>query len=220
MSIDNINSNVNLTLDSGSYKFAHMKTTLAERLNQAMSLRDNMTQAALAEASGVAQPTIWRLTKGKAKTSGKVVDIANALGVNVEWLANGVGEMEGPSSTPPIRADRSHQIPIWNEYGETDDFVMSPKGKPGATWRAYILERNSGCADAPAGSIIIIDSSIKPGTGDLVVAQVNKSISAYRFLDGGDNGFLAVDDNRVPLIPVSEGTLLGVVVLLLRDFRM
>lgn len=69
-----------------------------------------------------------------------MVDIANALGVNVEWLANGVGEMEGPSSTPPIRADRSHQIPIWNEHGETDDFVMSPKGKPGATWRAYILK--------------------------------------------------------------------------------
>lgn len=94
MSINNGNSNANLTLNTRGYKFAGMKTTLAERLNMAMAKRHNMTQAALAEASGVAQPTIWRLTKGRAKTSGRLVDIANALGVNVDWLANGVGEME------------------------------------------------------------------------------------------------------------------------------
>lgn len=220
MSINNGNSNSNLTLNTHGYKFAGMKTTLAERLNRAMTLRDNMTQAALAEASGVAQPTIWRLTKGKAKTSGKLVDIANALGVNVDWLANGVGEMEGVSPAPTPRLDRSFQIPVWDEQGETDDFVISPKGKPQATWKAYILKRNSGCAEAPAGSIVIVDSAATPGTGDLVLASINKAVSAYRFLDGGSHGFLSVDDSRVPLIELTPESLVGVVVLLLRDFRM
>lgn len=141
MSIINCNSKANLTLNTRGYKFAGMKTTLAERLNMAMAKRNNMTQAALAEASGVAQPTIWRLTKGKAKTSGRLVDIANALGVNVDWLANGVGEMEGdtPSITP--RIERYSQIPVWDENGVTDDFVISPKGKASPSWKAFILKK-------------------------------------------------------------------------------
>ena len=197
-----------------------MKTTLAERLKKAMTLRDNMTQAALAEASGVAQPTIWRLASGKAKASRKLVDIANALAVNVDWLANGVGEMVQNYDYVPARLDRSIQIPIWDEDGETDDFVISPKGKPLPSWRAYILKRNSGCADAPAGSIVIVDTVATPGTGDLVIAKVGSNLSAYRFLDGGSHGFLSVDDNRVPLIEVNSDTIVGVVILLLRDFRM
>jgi len=219
MSITHGNSEVSLTSDTHSYNFQSMKTTLADRLNRAMALRDNMTQAALAEASGVAQPTIWRLTKGLSKSSGKLVDIANALGVNVDWLANGTGEMEGANTAPLPRLDRSNQIPVWDEQGETDDFVLSPKGKAHSSWRAYILKRNSGCSDAPAGSIVIVDTSIKPGTGDLVIAMINGTISAYRFLDGGNHGFLSVDDNRVPLITITPGVLIGVAVLLLRDFR-
>lgn len=221
MSINLSNSHACLTVDTCSYKFLNMKTTLAERLNRAMELRGNMTQAALAEASGVAQPTIWRLTKGKAKTSGKLVDIANALGVNVDWLANGVGDMDGGKDVSyQPRVDRSHQIAVWDENGETDDFVISPKGKPLSSWRAYILKRNSGCAEAPAGSILIVDTEMTPGTGDLVIAKINNTFSAFRFLDGGSHGFLSVDDGRVPLIEADPKSLVGVTVLLLRDFRM
>ncbi|WP_411165540.1 XRE family transcriptional regulator [Klebsiella oxytoca] len=68
------------------------KETLADRLNQAMTLRD-MSQGALAKASGVAQPTIWRLTSGNAHGSTKIVEIANALGVRSEWLSTGIGPM-------------------------------------------------------------------------------------------------------------------------------
>lgn len=221
MSIKFSNSHTCLTGDTCSYKFLSMKTTLAERLNRAMELRGNMTQAALAEASGVAQPTIWRLTKGKAKTSGKLVDIANALGVNVDWLANGVGDMDGGKDVSyQPRVDRSHHIAIWDENGETDDFVISPKGKPLSSWRAYILKRNSGCAEAPAGSILIVDTEMTPGTGDLVIAKINNTFSAFRFLDGGSHGFLSVDDGRVPLMEADPESLIGVTVLLLRDFRM
>lgn len=76
-----------------------MKTeTLADRLNLAMK-EAGMSQGALAKASGVAQPTIWRLASGNAAGSTKIVQIASALGVNVDWLLSGTGEMKvGESS--------------------------------------------------------------------------------------------------------------------------
>lgn len=76
--------------------------TLAERLNQAMEL-SGMSQGALAKASGVAQPTIWRLTSGNARGSTKIVEIANALGVRTEWLSTGLG---------PMRSDDQQPLPI------------------------------------------------------------------------------------------------------------
>ena len=78
------------------------KETLADRLNLAME-QSGMSQGALAKASGVAQPTIWRLTSGNARGSTKIVEIANALGVRTEWLSSGIGPMrnDGQQSGKP-----------------------------------------------------------------------------------------------------------------------
>lgn len=94
-----------LTANTQAYKFKHMKNeTLADRLNQAMALT-GMSQGALAKASGIAQPTIWRLASGNARGSTKIVEIANALGVRVEWLSSGIGAMrDGDSSPSPVMA--------------------------------------------------------------------------------------------------------------------
>nr|WP_310616666.1 S24 family peptidase [Pantoea cypripedii] len=73
--------------------------TLADRLNQALQLT-GMSQGGLAKASGVAQPTIWRLTSGNARGSTKIVEIANALGVRVEWLSSGEGPMRNEGQQP------------------------------------------------------------------------------------------------------------------------
>ena len=84
------------------------KETLAERLNQAME-QSGMSQGALAKASGVAQPTIWRLTSGNARGSTKIVEIANALGVRTEWLSTGIGPMRADGQQPtfiaPVKTD-------------------------------------------------------------------------------------------------------------------
>ncbi|HHL2824734.1 TPA: XRE family transcriptional regulator [Citrobacter murliniae] len=79
------------------------KETIADRLNMAMEL-SGMSQGALAKASGVAQPTIWRLTSGNAHGSTKIVEIANALGVRAEWLSTGEGSMraDGQSSVEKV----------------------------------------------------------------------------------------------------------------------
>ena len=48
-----------------------------------------LTQAALAEKAGIAQPTIHRIVSGKISTTTKIVEIAKALKCDVEWLLLG-----------------------------------------------------------------------------------------------------------------------------------
>ncbi|WP_414146991.1 helix-turn-helix domain-containing protein [Erwinia sp. BNK-24-b] len=198
-----------------------MKNTLADRLNMAMSMI-GITQGALAEASGVSQPTIWRLTKGKAEGSRKLVDIARALDVNVQWLASGEGEMRGEAVLGEIeKATSASTIPVWDVNGKTREVVSAPNGvKAKKSWRAYILDRNSGCAEATSGSIVIIDTEAAPQSGDLVLAKVNTRISVYHYLEGPSNGYLTVDDPRLPAVELSsEAELTGVAIFLIRDLR-
>ncbi|MBG6243435.1 MAG: helix-turn-helix domain-containing protein [Candidatus Symbiopectobacterium sp. Dall1.0] len=204
-----------------------MKTTLSERLIQAMSAR-NISQGALAKAAGIAQPTIWRLVKGQAKGSTKLVDIANALSVNVEWLANGSGHMDSSQGGRDLlalceNATQTNFFPVelWSDSNRpTGEFIYAPNSIKSETCQAYILKRNSGCAEAPAGTIIIVDIDEQPGNGDLVYAHINGGYSVYRFVEGGAMGFLSVDDKRVPLLEASSGgDIIGVVVFLLRDLK-
>ncbi|WP_338139444.1 helix-turn-helix transcriptional regulator [Xenorhabdus bovienii] len=68
------------------------KMTFAERLKLAMK-EHGFTQASLAEAVGISQPSIWKLTSGKASRSRHTVEIARTLMVDPEWLATGSGTM-------------------------------------------------------------------------------------------------------------------------------
>ncbi|WP_340619310.1 XRE family transcriptional regulator [Xenorhabdus siamensis] len=68
------------------------KMTFAERLKLAMKER-GFTQASLAEAVGMSQPSIWKLTSGKASRSRHIVEIAKTLMVDPEWLTTGSGSM-------------------------------------------------------------------------------------------------------------------------------
>lgn len=181
-----------------------------------------MTQGALAKASGVSQPTIWRLTKGEAEGSRKLVEIARALDINVEWLANGVGEMRGAAlSGSADKVKHGTTVPLWDATGKTSEQINVPTGvKAKKSWRAYILDRNSGCVEATAGSIVIIDVDVPVESGDLVVAEMNSRISVYRYLEGPSNGFLTVDDPRLPAVELSDGVrLIGVAIFLIRDLR-
>ncbi|BCQ34343.1 helix-turn-helix domain-containing protein [Erwinia rhapontici] len=195
--------------------------TLAWRLNMAMTMM-GMTQGALAKASGVSQPTIWRLTKGEAEGSRKLVDIARALDINVEWLANGAGEMRGAAAMSPTEKVKSGTtVPLWDASGKTTELVAVPTGvKAKKSWRAYILDRNSGCVEATAGSVVIIDVDVPVESGDLVMAEMNSRVSVYRYLEGPSNGFLTVDDPRLPAVELAgEVRLIGVAIFLIRDLR-
>lgn len=94
--------------------------TFSDRLNLAMK-EGGFTQASLADAVGMAQPSIWKLASGRANSSRKVVQIANVLGVRPEWLSSGDGEMRDPlarphhpDSTIPPEAEWKTVDPGWN----------------------------------------------------------------------------------------------------------
>lgn len=68
--------------------------TIASRLDEAMKAARIPSQAALARASGVPQPTINRILKGMGKNgpeSGTLSKLAAACNVTFEWLHEGIG---------------------------------------------------------------------------------------------------------------------------------
>lgn len=87
------------------------KMNFADRLNLAMK-EGKYTQASLAEAVGMAQPSVWKLTSGRAQGTRKIVEIARVLNVRPEWLREGVGPMREDGSGPPVIEHKTH----------TDDF--------------------------------------------------------------------------------------------------
>ncbi|MCP1646417.1 phage repressor protein C with HTH and peptisase S24 domain [Pseudomonas citronellolis] len=85
-------------------------STLAERLKQAMAAR-NLKQESLAEAAGVSQNTIHKLTAGKAQSTRKLIEIAAALGVSPVWLGTGEGSPQAatpPADGSPLRLEPLH----------------------------------------------------------------------------------------------------------------
>lgn len=65
---------------------------LKDRLKSARKQK-NKTQVEVAKAVGITQPTYSELERGQVRSSGKIVEIAQFLGVSPHWLATGQGEM-------------------------------------------------------------------------------------------------------------------------------
>ncbi|EMK1731209.1 helix-turn-helix domain-containing protein [Salmonella enterica] len=192
--------------------------TISERLKHAMHITGVTSQTELASAAGVSQPTVWKLLRGLTQKPRDLPAIARALGVSLDWLATGSGDMFPGSQLAAPRIDVSRLIPVWDDNGETEDAITSPTGKARKSWRAYVVGRNSGIADAPPGTIVVVDTELDAGTNDIVMARVNQKVSAYRFINGADGtGYLSVDDTRVPMAPASPSDVLGVAVYLVRD---
>jgi len=196
--------------------------TLAERLRMAMK-KTGLTQAKLADAAGMTQPSIWKLLNGKALSSTKLIEIAKVLRVRPEWLSEGKGlirENEKENLEKNISYDDIFSVAVYGKNGPTGEKVLVPDLVKSKYCRAYRLDINSGCADAPAGTLIVVDTEEIPGTGDLVYACINDTMSVYRFMQGGMFGFLSVDDLRIPLFELtSKSSLIGVLVYLSRSLR-
>lgn len=228
MSLEKINTSGYLTDNTQGYMFSAMNSahsTLAERLKLAMDKR-GMSQGKLAEAAGVAQPTIWKILDGKTKNSGYVVEIAMALNVRPEWLALNSGPMlkdEATEYDTPEQKDhyaRVSLIPIWESAIKTADYAIAPREVASENCKAYVLRRSTGFSEIAEGSTIIVDSTETPGYNDYVYARVHNSESVYKFVAGSDNGFLMSADQRIPLIPVGDlANIIGVIVYIGKNLK-
>ncbi|MGX4182828.1 XRE family transcriptional regulator, partial [Escherichia coli] len=164
------------------------KETLADRLNLAME-QSGMSQGALAKASGVAQPTIWRLTSGNARGSTKIVEIANALGVRTEWLSSGIGPMRNDgqqSGKPTVNHSKYFKIDVLDievsagpgvinrEFVEVlrsveysfDDARHMFDGRKAENIRIINVRGDSMSGTIEPGDLLFVDITVKSFDGD------------------------------------------------------
>jgi transcriptional regulator with XRE-family HTH domain len=89
---------------------------LSERLKLAMS-NAGVSQAALARACGVKQPSVYAWLSGKSKflRGANLLCAARFLNVSEDWLATGTGEMksDGKPYTPPITEEERALLALW-----------------------------------------------------------------------------------------------------------
>ncbi|UIW10309.1 Helix-turn-helix protein [Flyfo siphovirus Tbat2_3] len=223
MGLNKINTQRYLTDNTSGYMFLSMKTdNLADRLKIAMD-RAGMNQAQLADASGVAQPSIFKVLSGKTKKSGYVVEMAVALGVRSEWLALNQGPMlsdgetEYDSPTPPSISDSAIFVNVWDGDRRLNDFVAAPISLKGRDCRAFNIKVDTGFPEAPKGAVVTVDINDSPEVNDYVYAIVHGNPSIYRFMPGSGEGFLCPPDPRAPLIEIGgDVVIVGVVVYISR----
>lgn len=188
--------------------------TLAERLALAMKEK-KFTQLSLSKEINLSQSMICKLLNGQTETTSRIVDLANALGVRPEWLNHGIEPMHyfhHESNLTPVE--------LYNRSYKTGHLLMIPD-LTDSNYRAYKIIIDSGCAEVKRGTFIVVDTNEKPKNKDLVYAKINGDYSVYRFISvsGVADKYLSVDDSRIPLIPMENSHLVGVIVYLLYGIR-
>lgn len=78
--------------------------TLSERLTAARTEK-GLSQQDLAKRAEVAQSTIAGLETGTRSSARRITSIADALGVSVRWLADGIGPREPLTVPPAVRLE-------------------------------------------------------------------------------------------------------------------
>ena len=77
---------------------------ISERLKEARLLR-GWSQVQLAIATGLSPGTIGNIESGVRQGKGSLPQIAKALGISHDWLANGIGEMGMTRDAPEIASE-------------------------------------------------------------------------------------------------------------------
>src|SRR5690606_9766169 len=90
-------------------------TTLGENLKKIRKAK-KMTQKELAQKSGVKQSVISDLETGNAKSTGSILELANALGVTAEELKKGIFDEASLTNVVPV-VPRMAPVLSWVQAG-------------------------------------------------------------------------------------------------------
>lgn len=187
--------------------------TLKERLAYAMQVTGKTNQTELGKQAGVPQSSISKILRGDSETSRHSGKLAAALGVSADWLINGSGSIFGSVEHKLTTIDVSKNVKIYDCNGDTGEYISWFSPLP-EHFRAYVIKVQTGISQAPSGAIVIVNPQETISTNDLVLVKLKESVSVFRYHIGGDgNGYLSVDDSRIPLAPVSDlSTVVGPIV--------
>ena len=202
-------------------------TTLGENLKKIRKAK-KMTQKELAQKSGVKQSVISDLETGNAKSTGSILELANALGVTAEELKKGViGELD--NNVAPITAKL---LPVlsWVQAGEMTSVEtinpteinewLPPLSADDPDGCFYL--RVVGVSNSPAyveGDCILVNPKFQVCdllSGDLIVVRNNTDATFKKLvIESNDRKYLqALNPNFHPnIIEFEEGTeLVGLVI--------
>ncbi|MNU46268.1 HTH-type transcriptional regulator PrtR [compost metagenome] len=161
--------------------------TLAERIKSAMS-QSGKTQADLVRATGAKAPSVSNWLSGRTKNlkGNNLVAAAALLGVNTEWLADGVGPQYPTLSGAKVKAvlhedDTTEEvglIPYWEARGSCgggflnyDQLPMGHLVKEASFFKKYGLRPQDAIAvyaDGESQADFIVD-------GDIVIFDTSKT---------------------------------------------
>ena len=157
-------------------------STLGENLKKIRKAK-KLTQKDLAQKSGVKQSVISDLETGNAKSTGSILELANALGVTAEELKKGVvGKLEEINVTPV--SPRMAPVLSWVQAGtmtNVEAVDMSQIGEwlplpDGDCEKCFYLKVQglSNFPDFHEGDYILVDPTLPFGdmnSGDIVVVR-------------------------------------------------
>lgn len=192
--------------------------TFADRLNAAMK-EAGFTQASLADAVGMAQPSVWKLTSGVTKNTRKLYEISRVLGVRPEWLSSGDGQMREDGQRP-IKMEGSNiresslTATVWEDMDHhhgKDEFVEIPllnvslaagdgsceveeSSEFALVFRRYYLKK-MGVPESAARLVRVTGRSMEPTLNDGDVVGVNTQDTSIR--DGKTYAICQADLLRV-----------------------
>lgn len=159
------------------------------------------SQKELAEQVGITQPTLSQLENGLITSSTRLPEMARILGVDLYWLQTGIGEMQPKASVNPqsefsnvkVNGKKLYKIPVLDFvqaglFHEVGYDGINPKGETYTTYESskpkdvFSLTVNgmSMAPDFMPGDELIIDASLLPKPGCLVVAQNGDHESTFK----------------------------------------
>lgn len=157
-------------------------TTLGENLKKIRKAK-KMTQKELAQKSGVKQSVISDLETGNAKSTGSILELANALGVTAEELKKGVFDEVSLTNVVPV-VPRMAPVLSWVQAGtmtnvesvdmsQVEEWLPIPDGD----CEKYFYLKVQGLSNYPEfheGDYILVDPTLPFGdmnSGDIIVVR-------------------------------------------------
>ncbi|EXR42307.1 MULTISPECIES: LexA family protein [Acinetobacter calcoaceticus/baumannii complex] len=191
--------------------------TLGENL-KAIRKAKKMTQKELAQKSGVKQSVISDLETGNAKSTGSILELANALGVTAEELKKGVvGELI-TTNVLPVQA-RMAPVLSWVQAGNftnVESVDMSQVTEwfplPDDCEKCFYLKVRgvSNEPDFVEGDYIVVDPTVYYSdmqSGDIIVVRKDKDATFKKLVieSDGTRYLKAINPNFHPnIIPIDE----------------
>lgn len=157
-------------------------STLGENLKKIRKAK-KVTQKELAQKSGVKQSVISDLETGNAKSTGSILELANALGVTAEELKKGAFDGAASSNVIPV-APRMAPVLSWVQAGtltnvqtvdmsQIDEWLPLPDSDCEHCFYLKV-QGLSNFPDFQEGDFILVDPTLQFGdmnSGDIIVVR-------------------------------------------------